>query len=388
MLKAFKYQLNPNQEQATMLNRYCGCTRFIYNWGLNEKSKAFAKDKTNISCFELMSKVTELKKTEQYAWLKEVQAQTLQMALRNLENAYTNFFKKKTKFPNFKKKSRNESFQYPQGVRLKDNNIFLPKIGWCHFFKHRDIVGEIKTVTVSKTPTGKYFVSILCNNKLEAPEKQPIKKETAVGVDLGIKTFAVLSNGKVFENQKHLTNKLRVLRIEQRKLQRCKKDSKNREKQRLVVAKLHEKITNQRFDFTHKISYYLTENFDTICMEDLNVAGMVKNGKLSRSISEQGWSMLNTQIEYKSEWKGKNYIQIGRFDPSSKRCNCCGHINKTLELKHRVWTCENCNNVNERDANASLNIRDYGVGFNPVNAKTERLSSYLVHEVATPLGSQ
>jgi putative transposase len=371
ILKAFKYELNPNEEQATMLNKTLGCARFVYNWALNEKSKAYAKDQTNLSCFDLIKQITELKKTEQFNWLSEVHSQPLQMALRNLDNAYTNFFKKKGKFPNFRKKSRNQSFQYPQGVKVLENKVFLPKIGWCSFFKHRDILGEIKTVTVSKTPIGKYFVSILCDTKLELPKKQPIQKETAVGVDLGIKTFAVLSNGQVFENQKHLTRKLRALRIEQRKLQRCKKGSKNREKQRLVVAKLHEKITNQRKHFTHKVSHYLTENFDTICMEDLNISGMIKNGKLSRSIGEQGWSMLNSQIQYKSEWKGKNYIQIGRFDPSSKRCNGCGHINKDLKLSHRVWTCENCQNINERDVNASLNIRDYGLRFKPFDAKVE-----------------
>lgn len=371
ILKAFKYALNPNEEQITMLNKTLGCARFVYNWGLNEKSKAYAKDQTNLSCFDLIKQITELKKTEQSNWLSEVHSQPLQMALRNLDNAFTNFFKKKAKFPNFKKKSRNQSFQYPQGVKVLEDKVFLPKIGWCDFFKHRDILGEIKTVTVSKTPTGKYFVSILCDTKLEISKKQPIKKETAVGVDLGIKTFAVLSNGQVFENQKHLTHKLRALRVEQRKLQRCKKGSKNREKQRLVVAKLHEKITNQRQDFTHKVSHYLTENFDTICMEDLNISGMMKNGKLSRSIGEQGWSMLNTQIQYKSEWKGKNYIQIGRFDPSSKRCNCCGHINKDLKLSHRVWTCESCQNINERDVNAALNIRDYGLRFKPFDAKVE-----------------
>ncbi len=372
ILKAFKYELSPNEEQQTMLNKTLGCSRFVYNWGLNEKSKVYAKDQTNLSCFDLTKQITNLKKEKAYIWLNEVHSQPLQMALRNLDVAFTNFFKKKSKFPNFKKKSRNQSFQYPQGVKVKDNLIFLPKIGWCHFYKHRDILGEIKTVTVSKTPTGRYFVSILCDTKLEVPTKQPIKKETAIGVDLGIKTFAVLSNGKVFENQNHLTNKLRQLRVEQRKLQRCVKGSKNREKQRIIVANLHEKITNQRKDFTHKVSYYLTENFDTICMEDLNVAGMMKNGKLSRSIGEQGWSMLNTQIQYKSEWKGKNYIQIGRFQPSSKRCNCCGYINKDLKLSHREWTCGNCKNVNERDANAALNIRDYGVGFNPVNAKVSQ----------------
>ena len=372
MFKAFKYQLNLNQEQKIMLDKTLGCVRFVYNWGLNEKSKAYTKDKTNISCFDLMNKIVILKKQEDYLWLNDVHSQTLQMSLRNLDNAFTNFFKKRCSFPKFKKKSRHQSFQYPQGVKIKDNLIFLPKIGWCHFFKHREIIGEVKTVTVSKTPTGKYFVSVLCNTNLSIPNKKPILKETSVGVDLGIKTFATLSNGKVFENQKHLTNRLKQLRIEQRKLQRCIKDSNRREKQRLVVAKLYEKITNQRLDFLHKVSYYLTENFDTICMENLNVSGMMKNHKLARFIGEQGWSLLNNQLHYKCEWKGKNYIQIGRFDPSSKRCNYCGDINKDLKLSHREWVCESCKNVNERDLNAALNIRDYGVRLNPTNVKVSR----------------
>lgn len=369
ILKAFKYELHPTAEQRVMLHKTFGCVRFVYNWGLNEKSKAYEENQKNLSCFDLIKQVTALKKEAAHEWLSEVHSQPLQMALRNLDTAYTNFFNKKSKFPNFKKKSRKQSFQYPQGVKVIDDKVFLPKIGWCDFVKHRDIVGDIRTVTVSKTPTGRYFVSILCDTKLAIPPKQPIQRETAVGVDVGIKTFAVLSNGKVFENQKHLTSKLRRLKVEQRKLQRGVKGSKNREKQRLVVAKLHEKIANQRKDYTHKISHYVTEHFDTICMEDLNIAGMLKNHKLARSISEQGWSMLNTQIAYKCEWKGKNYVQIGRFDPSSKRCNSCGHIHQQLTLSDRAWRCENCHSHHDRDANAALNIRDYGVGFNPFNAK-------------------
>jgi putative transposase len=304
IIKAFKYQLFPNSEQQEKLNKTFGCVRFIYNWGLNEKSKAYSNDKININCFELINKVTELKKQEEFSWLKDVHSQTLQMSLRNLDNAYTNFFKKKNKFPKFKKKSNNQSFQYPQGVKINEGKVFLPKIGWIGFDNHRNILGEIKTVTVSKTPTGKYFVSIVCDTKLSIPNKKSININTSVGVDLGIKNFAILSNGKIFENQKYLTNKLKQLRKEQRKLQRCKQGSKNREKQRIIVAKIHEKITNQRLDYIHKISYYLTENFDTICLEDLNIVGMIKNHNLSRSIGEQGWNILNNQLLYKCEWKG------------------------------------------------------------------------------------
>jgi putative transposase len=371
ILKAFKYELNPNAEQVPLLNKTLGCARFIYNWGLNEKRKAYAQNQLNLSCLDLIKELPKLKKTEGMEWLKEVPSQTLQMALRNLDNAFTNFFKKKAQYPKFKKKSRHQSFQYPQGVAVLGDRVFLPKIGWCSFWKHRDLLGEIKTVTVSKTPTGNYFISILCDTKFAIPKKAPIQKETTVGVDLGIKTFAVLSNGKGFENQKQLTTKLRILRVEQRKLQRCQKGSQNRVRQRLVVAKLHEKIQNQRKDFLHKVSFYLTENFDTICMEDLNISGMMKNSNLSRSIGEQGWGMLNTQIQYKCEWKGKNYIQIGRFAPSSKRCNGCGHIHKDLKLADRVWMCANCNQQNDRDANAALNIRDYGLRFPPKDVKVE-----------------
>ena len=371
MLKAFKYRLNPTQEQIIMLSKHFGCARFVYNWGLNEKSKAFKETGENISCFKLSAMITDMKSKQEYQWLKEVDSQSLQMSLRCLDNAYTNFFKKKSAFPNFKKRNRHQSFQYPQRVKIVgDNKIYLPKIGHVHFYKSREMYGEIKAVTVSKTPTGKYFVSILCDIKeLKTPKKAVIKKETSVGVDLGIKSFAVLSNGKIFENQKYLSNNLRRLRIEQRKLQRCVKGSKNREKQRIVVALLHEKISNQRLDFTHKFTTYLVKNFDSIIMEDLNVKGMIKNKNLSRSIGEMAWSMANNQLQYKCEWNGKNYIKINRFEPSSKRCNNCGEINRDLKLQHRTWTCGNCGSVLDRDLNASLNIRDIGLGAKPINAK-------------------
>lgn len=372
ILKAFKYQLSPTSEQSEMLNKHFGCARFVYNWGLNEKSKAYTDNGTNVSCFDLIKKVTELKKCDDYNWLSEVHSQPLQMALRNLDNAFTGFFKKRSKFPNFKKKSRKQSFQYPQGVKLKDNMIFLPKIGWVKYYKSRDIIGEIKTVTVSKTPTGKIFVSILCDTKLSIPTKKPVSKETSVGIDLGIKSFAVTSDGEIFENQKYLTNNLKRLRVEQRKLQRCKKGSNGREKQRLVVAKIHERITNQRLDYIHKFTTHIVKEYDTIVMEDLNVAGMMKNGNLSRAIGEIGWSIANAQLEYKCEWYGKNYIKIGRFDPSSKRCNHCGYINRELKLSQREWTCPDCHTVLDRDMNAALNIRDYGLGAHPSDAKVNQ----------------
>ena len=369
ILKAYKYRLEPKGSQFEMLNKHFGCARFIYNWGLNEKSKEYAKSKTNISCFDLIKRVTELKGQEEFVWLKEVHSQILQMSLRNLDNAFTAFFHKKAKYPNFKKKSRNQSFQYPQGVKIKDNEIYLPKIGWVHYYKSREAIGTIKTVTVSKTPTGKYYVSLLCELPINIPNKKPINKETAVGIDLGIKSFAVTSDGEVFENQKYLHQNLSRLRVEQRKLQRCKKGSNRREKQRIVVARLHEKITNQRMDFLHKFSTYMVSKYDTIIMEDLSVKGMIQNHHLALAIGEVGWNMVNSMLEYKCNWNGKNYIKIGRFEPSSKRCHNCGYINKDLKLSDRVWTCPKCGEVLNRDENAAANIRDYGLGTQPSDAK-------------------
>lgn len=369
MLKAFKYELNPNDTQKVLLSKHFGCSRFVFNWALNEKSKAYSQDRKNINYFNLASRITDLKKQEEFYWLLDVNSQVLQMSLRNLDNAYTRFFHKKANFPRFKKKNNTQSFQCPQGIKIKDNEIYLPKIGWINFYLSRPFIGIIKTVTVSKKPSGKYFISILCDNGLVIPEKRKIKKETSVGIDLGIKSFAVTSDGNVFENQKYLGKNLLRLRVEQRKLQRAVKGSNNRNKQRVVIAKLHEKITNQRFDYIHKISSSLVSKYDTIIMEDLAIANMLKNHNLARSISDQGWSMLNEQLKYKCDWYGKNYIKINRFEPSLKICNCCGHINNGLVLSNREWICINCNSKNDRDLNASLNIRDFGLGAKPTNAK-------------------
>lgn len=372
MYKNFRFQLNLKPHQKTMVNKHIGSVRFIYNWGLNEKSKAYSNNKQQISCFELIKKLPSLKK--EYPWLKETYSQALQMALRNLDNAFTKFFKKKSSFPRFKsKKDSKGSFQYSQHVKIEDNQIYLPKIGWCHYYKHRDIVGTIKTVTVSKTPTGKYFVSILCDTHIPKPDKVEIKESTTVGIDLGIKTLVITSDGEMFENQRHFLKLQKRLRVEQRSLQRkfTKEDkSKNYLKQKLVVAKIYEKITNQRKDYLHKISTQLIKEYDTICIEDLNISGMLKNSKLAKHIQDCAWYSFKEMLQFKSEEHGKNIIVIPRFAPSSKRCNSCGHINQ-IKLSDREFNCQSCNTLLNRDFNAAQNIKDYGLGIKPfiVNAE-------------------
>lgn len=364
MLRAYKYRIFPNDNQKNLMSSIFGQVRFVYNLGLETKISAYTGNKININCFDLTKQIKELKDTE-CPWLSESPAQSLQMSIRNLDNAYTNFFRGKG-FPKFKNKHGKQSFQLPQGAHLSENNkqIWIQKLKYVDIDLHREFTGEIKTVTVSKTVTNKYFVSILVDNKKELPVKKKILESTSVGVDLGIKDFCILSDGKKFENKDFFKSKIQELRVAQRSLCRKKRGSKHYLKQKMVVALLHEKIRNQRQDYLHKITRYLVDNYDTICIENLAVSNMVKNHCLSRAISDMGWGEFRTFVNYKSDWQGKNVLMIGRFDPSSKMCSSCGKINKELKLSDREWTCE-CGKKHDRDQNAATNIKNYGLRNQP-----------------------
>lgn len=352
------------------MKKYMGCARFIFNLGLETKMQAWTTARKNLTCIDLMYQMKELKDTDA-KWLQECPAQALQMSLRNLDNAYTQFFKGGG-FPKFKSKHGKQSIQFPQGVKtdFENNTIFLPKLKRVACIFHRQFEGDIKTVTVSKTSTGKYFVSILVENQNELPKKKPVREETTVGIDLGVKTFATLSDGTTFDNPKYLRNNLGRLRIEQRKLSRrlkkgAKEQSKSYQKQKMVVAKLHEHIKNQREDYLHKASTQIIRSFDTVCLEDLNIKGMMQNGNLALAIGELGWHRFKTMLGYKADWYGKNILYIGRFQPSSKLCSHCGKIFKELSLKDRFWTCQSCGTHHERDANAANNIKSFGLRNQP-----------------------
>ena len=381
MLKSYKYRIYPNQEQKELMQKIFGQVRFVYNLGLETKITNYLGNKKNITSIDLSNQIKELKDTE-CPWLKESPSQSLQMSVRNLDNAYTNFFRGKG-FPKFKNKYSKQSFQLPQGVWITDNNkqIYLPKLNLVDIDLHRIFKGDIKTVAVSKTVTNKYYVSILLENHQVKPEKKQIKVETSVGIDLGIKDLVITSDGMKFKNHDFFKSEMKNLRVEQRSLSRKKKGSNHYLKQKMVVALLHEHIRNQRQDYLHKISKYLVDNYDTICMEDLNVSGMVKNHNLSRAILDMGWNELKLMIEYKCEWYGKNISMIGRFDPSSKTCNVCGTINKNLKLSDREWTCMitsrtffwKCNSHHDRDTNAAINIKNFGLRNKPSVTQSEWL---------------
>ena len=366
LLRGYKFRIYPNKEQEVALAKNFGCVRFIYNHMLAKKIKAYETENKRLSRFGLSEILTEMKTREEYKWLNEVNSQSLQAALRDLDNAFTRFFREKKGFPNFKsKKTNRRSFQCPQNVKIdfENNKLTIPKIKNIKIKPHRTFKGKVKTVTISKTPTNKYYVSILVEVRAIKIKKPEINSNTTIGIDLGLTHFATLSTGGKIDNPKHLKNSLQKLKVMQKRLSRKRKGSQNRIKARLKVAHIHEKITNQRLDFIHKITYSLTHDsqVDTIVMETLNTNGMMKNHHLAQAISDVGWSMFDNQLKYKCGWYNKNHLKIGMFEPSSKICNVCGEKNNELALADREWMCENCGESHDRDENAAINIKKFGL---------------------------
>lgn len=353
LLKAFKYRIMPTRAQAELINKHIGSCRFVYNLALETKQRAYAGMRVNLSCFDLAKQLPGLK--EECPWLKEINSQSLQQAIINMDTAFTKFFKGQSDFPKFKKKTARPSFNVPQNILLENDKLSIPKFReGIKIVQHRPFIGEIKQATITRTPTGKYFASILVDNKKELPNKKAIKEATTIGIDLGIKSFLITSDGKAFDNPTFLKRSLSKLKYTQRKYSKYKgKQTKHN------LAVIHEKIVNQRKDFLHKTSMKLIRENQSIAIEDLNIAGMVKNHKLAQSISDAAWGEFVRQLEYKAEWYGKNIIRIGRFEPSSKTCSHCGNINKELTLQDREWTCVSCENVLDRDVNAAINIKNF-----------------------------
>lgn len=355
MFKSLKYRLYPTNSQKELISKHIGSSRFVYNLALETKTTAYLGNKHNFSPFDLIKQLPDLKK--ECEWLKDVNSQSLQQSIQNMDIAFKKFFKG-SGFPKYKSKHRgNKSFAIPQNVSVKDNRLIIPKFKeGIEIILHRPINGKIKSATISITPTGKYFVSILTDTNTQVPDKYIITKENTIGIDLGIKNFAITSEGELFENPKNLRKIQSKLKYAQRKY--SKKKGK-RTKQ--YIALLHEKVVNKRKDFLHKISTKLIRENQTIAIEDLNISGMLKNHNLAQAISDVSWSTFVSMLEYKAEWNGNNIIKIGRFAPSSKTCSCCGNINKELKLKDREWVCNNCNSILDRDINASINIKNFAL---------------------------
>lgn len=363
MIKSYRYILNPNENQKIFFDKSFGCTRFVYNWALSKRIEAYQTNRERLSCIDLCKMLTSLKKEEDKLWLSEVSNECLQQSIRNMDSAFTRFFREKKGFPKFKsKKDARKSYKAINSVQIdfKTNKIKLPKVGWVKFYKNRIFEGKIGTVTVSKNATGKYSVSVLVDDGKEIPQKANIEYNTSVGIDVGIKDFAVLSNGQIYANPKYLEKAEQRLKVLQRRFSNKKKGSNRREKARLKLAKAYERVTNCRINFLHQVTSRIIRENQTIIIEDLNIRDMIKNHNLAKHISSASWSEFFRQLQYKSEWYGKNLIKIGRFEPSSKMCTC-GYVNKDLKLSQREWTCPNCGQRNDRDLLAAINIKRFGL---------------------------
>ena len=362
MLQAYKYRMYPNREQSASLMQHIHACRFVYNHSLEQKIQAYVQEGRKLSCFDLNNCLPVLK--EEHPWLKEVNSQSLQSANKNLDNAFTRFFREKKGFPRFKsKKNPVQSFQVPQHyhVDFERNRVKLPKLGEIETLFHRMFTGKMKYATVSVTSTGKWFVSILVDDGIPEPELSPFSSETTLGIDVGLIDFATLSTGEKVANPRNLQKSLGRLKCLQRRLSRKQKGSKNRKKAVLNVARAHEKVANQRNDFLHKLSNRIVSENQAIAVESLNVAGMQKNHCLALSISDASWSTFFTMLEYRCKKYGKMFLKIGRFEPSSRICSVCGHHTKGLTLSDREWTCPDCDTHHDRDINAAINIKKFAL---------------------------
>ena len=363
--RAYKYKMKPTFKQQDCLNKAFGCCRFIYNWGLDKKIQSYKQEKKTIGYVELAHELTKLKNDGEHEWLKEVNNTSLQQSLRNLDAAFVRFFREKKGFPKFKSKKKNvESAKYISAVHFDFDNwkVKIPKIGWVKLCKNKtfDLSMKYGTLTVSKDKCGDYWCSIVVYDVEEKP-KTKVSIDKSVGIDLGIKDYAILSDGTKYGNPKFLEKGQKRLKTLQQRFARTQKKSNRHEALRLKVAKCHRDIANRRNDFLHKLSTLLVKYYDTICLEDLNVEGMMKNHHLSNSIQSAAWSEFVRQLKYKSDWYGKNVIFIGRFEPSSKTCSKCGYVKSDLQLNDREWVCPKCGEKHDRDVNAAINIRDFAL---------------------------
>jgi len=356
--KSFKYRIYPTKEQEVLLAKHFGAKRFVWNYFLDQRKKAYLENNKTLNYYDNAGSLTKLKKEDYYAWIKEVNSQSVQASLRDLEVAYTRFFSKQGKFPRFKSKRDRQSFRIPQSTTYKDGLLEIPKFKQPIKVKEdRPISGEILFSTISKSPSGKYYVSITCET-----EHTPYQKnKNSVGIDLGIKDLAVCSDGKIYPNIKNTKKYSKQLSYEQRQLSKKQKGSNSRNRQRIKVAKVHERIGNSRNNHIHQITTQIVRENQTICVEDLSVINMMKNHKLAKSISDCSWSEFLRQLKYKSEWNERNLITIDKFFPSSKTCNKCKFVNQDLTLEDREWVCPVCGSKLNRDKNASENILEQGI---------------------------
>lgn len=356
-MKAVKVRIYPTEAQKEDLAKAFGCARWFWNNSLAETNRLYQETGKGLSRQGMNDRLPGLKK--EYEWLAEPYSQVLQSVSLNLSRAFINFFEGRAKFPNFKSKHDKQSIQYPQNVVITDDGLKLPKLGVIPAKIHRVFDGKLKTVTVSMTPSGKYFASLLFDDG--KPELDKSSDGKAVGIDLGLTHFAITSDGSKFDNPRVLKKRSKNLKRKQQKLSRKVKGSNRRRKAKRIVARVHEKIANTRKDFLHKLSRKMVNENQVICVENLAVKNMVKNHNLAKAISDVSWSEFTRMLEYKARDAGKHYVEVDRFFPSSKTCSVCLNRVGSLPLDVRSWQCKSCGTKHDRDINAAINIRNEGL---------------------------
>jgi putative transposase len=355
---AYRYRLEPTSEQAAQMRRFAGARRWVWNWGLARKRTHYQATQMSLSYHKLCAELTALKRVPETAWLAEIQAQLLQQVLRDLEQAFKNFFAKRARFPRMKhKKTDRLRFRIPQHVVVEQNAVYIPKIGLVKARIHRSILGTSKGATFSQEADGHWYVSMVVEQEL--PERTARPVGTHVGIDLGLKEFAVLSTGERITNPRYYRTQLRKLGRAQRALSRKQKDSNNRAKARKKLARIYVKIRRQRQDFLHKLSARLVQRFDLVSIEDLSVRGLART-KLAKSVYDAGWGTFRSFLIYKAERANAHLVVIDRFYPSSRLCSICGAVHASLTLADRSWTCA-CGVVYDRDHHAAENIDREGL---------------------------
>ena len=358
--KAYRYRLRPTPVQEGLFRQFAGARRWVYNWALERRQAHYKATGKRLSVTALCAELAALKQQPHTAWLREMDSQALQQAIRDLDLAFRAFFEKRARFPRFKAKKRERpSFRIPQRVTVEGELLLVPKVGPVELVLHRPLEGTPRSATFKQDATGAWYVTLIVHLDLpDMPLPTPDPART-VGVDLGLKDLAVLSDGRRVSAPKHYRRAERKLRRHQRHLSRCQKGSKNREKARLQVARQHQRVANQRRDYLHKLTTALVRQCDAICIEDLAVSGLGKTN-LGKSVYDAGWGKLRFMLAYKTRWQRKRLALIGRFYPSSRLCRACGTVNADLTLADRIWMCA-CGAVHDRDVNAAENIRYEGL---------------------------
>jgi putative transposase len=357
MLKVVKVRLYPNSQQQEALSQSFGNCRWLWNYCLNLMNETYKETGKGLSGYAVKKQIPQLKR--EYEWLKSTYSQCLQQVCLNLGVAFNNFFERRAGYPSFKSKHGKQSIQYPQNVKKIEDCLRLPMIGDVKSVFHREIEGKIKTVSVSKNKLNQYYAAILFDDGVEKPTTST--EGNVVGIDLGLTHFCITSDGSKFDNPKWLSKHERNLKLKQQQLSRKQKGSNNRNKARIKVARVHNKIANCRTDYQHKLSRRIVNENQVIVVENLAVANMVKNHKLAKAIQQVGWGQFCTMLKYKAEQDGKVYQEVDRFFPSSKTCHVCLNQIGSLPLNIRFWDCESCKTHHDRDINAAINIRDEGL---------------------------